>query len=158
MDEGRSTMGNAFANHTIQAGPVGWPGIRTMLRLEGLAALAAGLAGFFSLSDDWLLLVAMFLLPDLAMAGYALGPRTGARIYNVAHTHAAPALLAAAALLWIPAALPLACIWVAHIGFDRALGYGLKYETSFHDTHLGPIGRRRASGRHPSEAGAAGSD
>jgi hypothetical protein len=144
---------NGSGTHPAHAAPAGGRTVRALLRLEGLAALAAGLAGFFLLSGDWLLLLVAFLVPDLAMAGYALGPRAGARIYNLAHTHAAPALLAAAAWLWLPAALPLACIWVAHIGFDRALGYGLKYETGFHDTHLGPIGRRRASGSPPAEAG-----
>jgi hypothetical protein len=34
----------------------------------------------------------------------------------------------------------VALIWFAHIGMDRALGYGLKYETGFNDTHLGRIG------------------
>jgi hypothetical protein len=32
--------------------------------------------------------------------------------------------------------LPYALIWLAHIGIDRALGYGLKYPTFFKDTHL----------------------
>ena len=27
-------------------------------------------------------------------------------------------------------------IWFAHIEWDRALGYGLKYPTFFKDTHL----------------------
>ncbi|HEY2386937.1 MAG TPA: DUF4260 family protein, partial [Candidatus Binatia bacterium] len=36
-----------------------------------------------------------------------------------------------------------ALIWLAHIGMDRLLGYGLKYPTSFHHTHLGRIGTRR---------------
>ena len=27
-------------------------------------------------------------------------------------------------------------IWLAHIGFDRTLGYGLKCPTAFKDTHL----------------------
>jgi hypothetical protein len=27
-------------------------------------------------------------------------------------------------------------IWTSHIGFDRLLGYGLKYPTRFNDTHL----------------------
>jgi hypothetical protein len=35
----------------------------------------------------------------------------------------------------------VACIWAAHVGFDRMLGYGLKYGTSFGDTHLGRRGR-----------------
>ena len=30
----------------------------------------------------------------------------------------------------------LTIIWLAHIGFDRVLGYGIKYETAFKDTHL----------------------
>lgn len=32
-------------------------------------------------------------------------------------------------------------IWCAHIGFDRALGYGLKYPEGFGFTHLGRIGQ-----------------
>ena len=34
-------------------------------------------------------------------------------------------------------------IWLAHIGIDRALGYGLKYSTGFGFTHLGRIGKER---------------
>jgi hypothetical protein len=30
---------------------------------------------------------------------------------------------------------------MAHIGFDRALGFGLKYASGFGDSHLGRIGR-----------------
>jgi hypothetical protein len=33
-------------------------------------------------------------------------------------------------------AIQLALIWLAHIGADRALGYGLKYPTHFKDSHL----------------------
>ena len=36
------------------------------------------------------------------------------------------------------AGLPL--LWFAHIGMDRALGYGLKYDTDFEGTHLEHIG------------------
>jgi hypothetical protein len=34
----------------------------------------------------------------------------------------------------------LALVWFAHIGMDRALGYGLKYDDAFTHTHLGIIG------------------
>ena len=34
----------------------------------------------------------------------------------------------------------VALIWFAHIGMDRALGFGLKYEFDFADTHLGRLG------------------
>jgi hypothetical protein len=30
----------------------------------------------------------------------------------------------------------VALIWFAHISMDRTVGYGLKYPTSFKDTHL----------------------
>jgi len=36
----------------------------------------------------------------------------------------------------LPQVTPYALIWLAHIGFDRALGFGLKYPTHFKDTHL----------------------
>jgi len=82
----------------------------------------------------------MFFVRDL---GFALAsPRVGAIIYNPAHGYAGPLTLSVAALaaettpMW-------GLIWAAHIGFDRALGYGLKYPSAFADTHLGRIGRPR---------------
>ena len=44
--------------------------------------------------------------------------------------------------LQIPALTMAGAVLVAHTGGDRLLGYGLKYPTSFQDTHLGRIGRR----------------
>jgi len=43
---------------------------------------------------------------------------------------------AASVILAAPQWIPYALIWLAHIGIDRALGYGLKYPTFFRDTHL----------------------
>lgn len=40
-----------------------------------------------------------------------------------------------------PLVLSIAMIWLAHIGIDRALGYGLKYSRGFGFTHLGRIGK-----------------
>ncbi len=40
-----------------------------------------------------------------------------------------------------PILLTFALIWVAHIGFDRMLGYGLNYPTAFGHTHLGLVGK-----------------
>jgi hypothetical protein len=36
--------------------------------------------------------------------------------------------------------MPIALIWVNHIGVDRLLGYGLKYPAGFGWTHLGRMG------------------
>jgi hypothetical protein len=115
---------------------------RLWLRAEGLAVFAVALALYALSGGGWLLGVLLFFAPDLSFAGYLAGPRVGAVAYNLAHTYVSPAVLAG--LGWMLAAplLPtLALLWVAHIGFDRTLGYGLKLPTGFHDTHLGRIGR-----------------
>jgi hypothetical protein len=71
------------------------------------------------------------------MLGYLGGRKLGAGIYNFAHTYILPAALAAYGLYQSqPLALDLALIWIAHIGFDRLLGFGLKYQTAFRHTHL----------------------
>jgi len=40
-----------------------------------------------------------------------------------------------------PLVLSIAMIWLAHIGIDRALGYGMNYSAGFGLTHLGRIGK-----------------
>jgi len=110
---------------------------RTLLRLEGAALLALSIAAFAYLGHSWALFAAVFLVPDLSMLGYLASARTGAAAYNAAHTLLGPAALAAAAHVTNdPRLAALALIWAAHIGFDRMLGYGLKYETAFRHTHL----------------------
>lgn len=46
---------------------------------------------------------------------------------------------------WQDKSLPVALglVWLAHIGLDRLLGYGLKYRDHFQHTHLGRLGRSR---------------
>lgn len=124
-------------------GAVGGP--RLLLRIEGALTLAAALLAYAHLGGSWVWFALLFLLPDLSMLGYLAGPRPGAAAYNAGHSHAAPALLAAASwALAAPALLLGAAIWAGHIGFDRMMGYGLKYSTAFGDTHLGRVGRPRA--------------
>jgi hypothetical protein len=62
--------------------------------------------------------------------------------YNSAHSTIGPLALGLIGTV-VPGALPFALIWAAHIGFDRALGYGLKYASGFSHTHLGRIGKAR---------------
>jgi hypothetical protein len=123
------------------AGSVGG-GVRTLLRLEGLAVLAVAIAAYAQFGAGWGWFALLFLLPDLSFLAYLAGPRAGAAAYNAAHSYAGPlALLAIGVLGAVPALLAVALVWGAHIGFDRALGYGLKYASGFAQTHLGPIGR-----------------
>ena len=114
-----------------------------VLRLEGLAFAAVCIAAYGSLGESWWLFAALILVPDISMLGYLAGPRVGAGVYNLAHNWVFVAIWFAAAWLLggsnLSLSLPL--ILGAHIGIDRALGYGLKLPTGFHDTHLGRIGK-----------------
>ena len=119
---------------------------RLWLRLEGLAVLALAVLVFARGGHSWMLLAILFLAPDLSFLAYLAGPRAGAMAYNAVHSYVGPAVAAGAALLTGRPPV-LACIWAAHIGFDRLLGYGLKYPTAFGDTHLGlRRGGRRGAG------------
>ena len=113
---------------------------KRLLRLEGLIVLAAAMVVYRVLGDSWLKFALLFLVPDVFMAGYFFGARTGATVYNIGHTYTVPFLL------WVglyfahtPWLFFVCVIWIAHIGFDRFLGYGLKYPTAFKDTHLGKV-------------------
>jgi hypothetical protein len=127
---------NAVAGGAVVGAP------RLILRLEG-AALSLAAAFFYGrLGGSWILFAVLFLAPDLTFLAYLFSPRAGAIAYNAAHAILGPlALLVLGAWLGSPISEHIALIWLAHVGFDRALGYGLKYTTGFADTHLGRIGR-----------------
>ena len=113
---------------------------KPLLHAEGMAVLIGASLAYRHLHASWLLFALLLLAPDLFMLGYLLGPRAGARTYNLGHTYLAP--VGVIALAWLvsrPGLLPIALIWVAHIGFDRMLGYGLKYEDAFKSTHLARV-------------------
>lgn len=116
-------------------------GVRTTLRIESVIIFLAALLAFVALGQSWWIFAAICLAPDLSFAAYLLGPKPGAAVYNAAHSYILPLILASAAY-WLDQQQVLAgaIVWIAHIGIDRALGYGLKYASSFKDTHLGPIG------------------
>lgn len=115
-----------------------WPAV--LLRLEGATLLALSVL-FCSLGGvSWTLFLLLVLAPDLSMLGYLKGSRVGALSYNLGHTYLPPAVLVAFGVLaGRPLYVSLGLIWFAHIGFDRMMGFGLKYPTGFGDTHLGRI-------------------
>ena len=92
----------------------------------------------------WAVFLVLFLWPDMFMVGYLVSAKLGARLYNLVHADALPLVLAAVSLGFRQSGLLIfALIWLAHIGADRALGYGLKYPTFFKDTHLQRVGESR---------------
>src|SRR5665647_1368108 len=130
-------------NRTIQTEAAGavTGGLKTLLRLEGLT-LFAGMTLLYAVwGGSWWVYALLFLAPDLSFAAYLAGPRVGAIVYNAAHSNLAPmSLMTTGLALTSPLTLSIATIWLAHIGIDRALGYGLKYSAGFTYTHLGRIG------------------
>jgi hypothetical protein len=110
---------------------------RSLLHVEGALVAVAAVTLFFHLGYPWWLLVVLALAPDLSMIGYLGGPAIGAIVYDLAHTYAIPIALGIVGVIaGADLAVQLALIWAAHIGVDRAVGYGLKYRTGFGDTHL----------------------
>jgi len=112
-------------------------------RLEGLALFIAATFIYFDNSLGWVAYILLLFMFDISMVGYAINSRIGAVLYNAIHSLIGPALLVPLYIgspnSWL---LGLICLWFAHIGLDRAFGYGLKLPSGFRHTHLGEIGKR----------------
>ena len=116
--------------------------VGAILRAEHVAIGIVGIVLFAAAGGSWLLLLPLLLAIDLSMVGYLAGPRLGAITYNAAHNLVVALLVLGigwfAGIGWLQV---LGAAWLAHVGLDRALGYGLKLPSDFGDTHLGRIGR-----------------
>jgi hypothetical protein len=113
---------------------------RLFLHLEGAITLITATVIFFQLGYPWWVFLLFLLAPDLSAIGYLGGAKVGSITYNMAHTSAFPLILALVS--WVTGwslGLPIAMIWLAHIGMDRMVGYGLKYPESFKQNHLGRV-------------------
>jgi hypothetical protein len=114
---------------------------RVLLRLEGLAVFGVSLALYLDADFSILAFVLLLLVPDVSIAAYALGRSVGAAVYNLAHLEVWPLGLVAIGVIAEESTLiQVGLIWLAHIGIDRALGFGLKYaDAEFQETHLGRV-------------------
>jgi hypothetical protein len=93
--------------------------------------------------ETWGIFFLFFLWPDLSMIGYLVSMQLCSGLYNSVHTDSFPLALAAVALIENKTGLlSFALIWISHIGFDRALGYGLKVSDVFKDTHLQRVNQK----------------
>lgn len=119
-------------------------GVKILLRLEGLTLFAGMVMLYASWDGSWLVFALLFFVPDLSFLAYLADAKFGALVYNAAHSYMAPVTLLTLGFGFAsPLTLSIALIWLAHIGLDRALGYGLKYSAGFGFTHLGRIGRQK---------------
>ena len=111
-----------------------------LLRAEGGVLLLLSVFFYWRTGSAWLPYLVLLLAPDVGMLGYLGGTRLGAVAYNIFHVYVAPAILLVAGIVYGSSLVcSLALVWFGHIGMDRLLGFGLKYPTSFHHTHLGTI-------------------
>ena len=115
-----------------------------MLRVEGATLFAGSPIAYSTTDQAWWLVPLTLLLPDLTMIGYLGSTRLGSYLYNLGHSTPVPAAIVAIGW-WQDKSLvaALGLVWLAHIGLDRLIGYGLKYDDHFQHTHLGRLGRNR---------------
>lgn len=108
------------------------------VQLESAFLFAACLWVYFWKGYDWQLFAWLFFVPDLSIFLYLKNPRLGGLAYNVMHFYGFPIALGVFAFgIGLGVLQMLALIWLSHQAFDRMLGWGLKYEDSFFNTHLG---------------------
>jgi hypothetical protein len=110
-------------------------------RLEGALIFLGATYVYYLRGGDWLLFILVFFAIDVSMSGYLINKKIGALVYNIGHTLIVPILIYLAARITDSGELTmLSLVWFAHIGLDRALGYGFKLPAGFKHTHLGTIG------------------
>ena len=116
------------------------PGLK-ILRAEGLVCLLLSSALYKVQRFSWMAFGVWFFLPDVAILVYVFGnERVGMWAYNMTHSTLGAGVVALLGLaLDVSMLLQASLIWFAHIGFDRALGYGLKFPLGFRVTHLGVL-------------------
>ena len=123
-----------------------------ILRLEGAVIATVATAAYLTVGGPLWVFVILALAPDISMLAYLAGNRIGSTVYNAFHTYLGPVTFGAIGawfgttpFIWV------ALIWTAHIGVDRAVGYGLKYPIGFKHTHLSGNADRDTPIRRPAD-------
>ena len=115
--------------------------MKTTLKLEELLMLSLGIFAFSQLEWSWWWFIALILTPDIGMFGYLINSKIGAISYNLCHHKGiAIGFYLIGAYVQNDILQLIGIILFSHASLDRIFGYGLKYKSSFHDTHLGKIG------------------
>lgn len=110
---------------------------KILLHIEGVFMFISSTFIYFQVDGSFWLYIILFLIPDIGMLGYfTKSKKIGSYTYNLFHTYSIPIILGGCGFFISHIAMLISMIWLAHIGIDRAFGYGLKYETGFKDTHL----------------------
>lgn len=120
--------------------------MKTVIQLEEFAMLGISIYALYFLKADWWIYPLLLLGPDISMLGYVAGNRAGAISYNLFHHKAIAIFIFLTGFISHTYPLEITgLILFGHSSMDRMLGYGLKYFTGFHFTHLGQIGRAKSN-------------
>lgn len=117
----------------------GWSNmsLRKLIHIEYAIGFLLLLLLYIHFNYSLLLFLLLLLVPDITMFGYIFNPKIGAFFYNIGHHLSLPFLLFIIAFMNdFSTLLMIALIWIAHIYMDRSVGFGLKYENAFKETHL----------------------
>ena len=108
-----------------------------LLRLESAAILIGAIALYADAGWSWLAFVGLLIAPDISLLALAVNDRLGAVLYDVVHNYTLPVALGVVSLLADASlGVQIATVWIAHIGMDRQIGYGLRYPSNSKETHL----------------------
>ncbi|CAH8284946.1 uncharacterized protein DUF4260 [Mariniflexile fucanivorans] len=117
--------------------------MKTTLKLEELLMFVLGILAFNQLNFAWWWFLVLILTPDIGMLGYLVNSKVGAFFYNIFHHKALAIIIYLIGMFYENEKIQLiGIILFSHASFDRIFGYGLKYNSSFQDTHLGKIGNK----------------
>lgn len=117
-------------------------------RIEGGFILAACAVVYLLIRGDPWIFALLFFSFDISILGYLVNAKVGAISYNTVHSFIGPTVLFMIGLLTSSdKAIYFTLIWLAHLGFDRMIGFGMMYPDEFGNSHLAkkklPAGIRR---------------
>jgi len=111
--------------------------VQNTVKGEGLFVMLLSVYLFNTLDVSWLVFVLLILSPDIFMVGYLKNKKLGAQLYNIGHSYITSVILIMVGLVFnYQLITAIGIIFSAHTGLDRFLGFGLKYETHFKETHI----------------------
>ncbi|MBI4947750.1 MAG: DUF4260 domain-containing protein [Bacteroidetes bacterium] len=118
--------------------------MKNILKTEEAAMFLLSIFIFHKLDFSWWWFPVLIFTPDLSMIGYLINPKIGAWCYNIAHHKGLALMIYVLGIILPNPYLQLSgIILFGHSSMDRILGYGLKYNDRFNNTHLGVIGKSK---------------
>jgi len=116
--------------------------MKNVLKLEEIAMFALSIYLYSLLDFDWWWYLVLFFLPDVSFVAYAVSTKIGAYAYNILHHKGIMLIIFFLGIYLQNEILQMVgIVFFGHSSFDRVFGYGLKFEDSFNNTHLGKIGK-----------------